>query len=331
MDLVIGVDGGGSTTRLALARADGAVVARGRAGPSNPHDVGWEGLRAALAVAREEAFASLGRRLEPARAAAVGLAGVSSEEERARVLVLLAELELAPQPALLVESDMEIAWRGAFACEPGIVLVAGTGSVAYGRDARGRSARAGGWGALIDDAGSATWIAREALAAAARAEDGRGPLTTLGRELCAALGCADFRALRASIASGGRSRDQLALLAREVQLAWRSGDAVAGKILERAGEELALCVSAVARALLPDRLPIACTGGLFLEESPVREALDRTLARDLPRHERRDPCFSPLGGAVLAALAHAGIPLGAGIRAQLATDEGTLAPRVRAP
>ncbi len=95
--------------------------------------------------------------------------------------------------------------------------------------------------------------------------------------------------------------------------AWFNGDVVAGTILERAGKELADCVQAVERALLPERLAIACTGGLFMTPSPIRDALDRAL----PQSERREPSLSPLGGALLAALELAGIPAGPAFRERL--------------
>lgn len=319
MDLVLGADGGGSRTRLALARLDGERIATGTAGPANPHDVGWEGARAALAAARERAFADLGRPAAPVAAAAVGLAGVGSAPERERALALLDELALAPRASLRVLPDLEIAWMGAFAGAPGIVLVAGTGSVAYGRDANGSEARAGGWGPRLDDAGSATWIAREALAAAARAADGRGAATRLSDALCEAIGCADFLALRARLAERELARDELASLALHVLGAARDQDEVARDILERAAAELASLATAVARALGRERPAVAVTGGLVAHDSPLREALRRELRRSLPLHEERAPRLPPLGGALLLALEQAGIALDEPGRTRLAS------------
>ena len=151
MELVIGVDGGGTRTRLVVAAADGRILGLGEAGCGNPSAGGEAEVRGSLAAARTRAFVQAGLEPRAAAAAFLGLAGVAGEEERRAVERLAVELELAPGDRTAVDHDLRVAQAGAFAGGPGLVLVAGTGSACYGRAADGRSWRAGGGGSFADD------------------------------------------------------------------------------------------------------------------------------------------------------------------------------------
>jgi glucosamine kinase len=270
---VLALDGGGSATRVALANLQGEVLGCACAGPANPIDVGDAGLAAALSAARSDALEAAGLGDAPALAACLGLAGVSDPARRERVLELVAEIGLADRADTLVVPDFEIAWRGAFTGRGGIVLIAGTGSVAHGRTHDGRDARAGGQGAW-EDVGSATWFGREWLQV-------RG----------VALG----------------SRVEVAACAPQLMHAAAHGDAAALEILARGTCGLAECVAQVAGRLEWEDPPVAWVGGLTRAGAVFDEALASALARLLPRHRRLPARLAPVGGALLEALALAGV------------------------
>lgn len=156
---LIGVDAGGTRTRLVLTSHDLALIGRGEGGPGNLRDVGPDGLAKALREARDSAGIS-----GPADALVLGVAGAATEEDRALAAEVAGALDLAPRARVQALSDLHIAQAGAFEGGPGVVVVAGTGSAVYGRDADGNSGRRGGLGGTLNDAGSAADLARRALA-----------------------------------------------------------------------------------------------------------------------------------------------------------------------
>ncbi|MCA1622048.1 MAG: hypothetical protein LC795_22785, partial [Acidobacteria bacterium] len=171
---VLGVDGGGSKTRAVVADGGGKVLGEGLAGASNPLRVGVSEAVGAIRDAVDRACAEAGVRRSDIVAAEVGLAGVRRADIRERMLAALAELGLG---TVEVVTDADIALYGATSGKPGLVIIAGTGSVCCGVNARGRRACAGGWGPVVGDEGSGSWIARRALQSVAHATDGRGPKT----------------------------------------------------------------------------------------------------------------------------------------------------------
>lgn len=267
--LVVGVDGGASKTEAVVLDEAGRELGRGRGGAANLHAVGIEAASRHVAEAIDAAFAAAatalaadGRRAQGAlrRAdlafACLALAGTERGRDRAQWQAALAELSL-PRDALLIH-DAEAAWAAAFGGDPGVVLISGTGSVAYGRREDGASARAGGWGADWGDEGSGYVIAREGLRAAFRAHDGRGPATSLLRLLPEALGVDGIE----NAPQGAQiDRARIAALASVVGRAADQGDAVAHEIITEAGHELALAVRAVALKLWPERCEAALVGG----------------------------------------------------------------------
>src|SRR5579862_6474969 len=170
MPWFLGIDGGGSKTTCLLGD-ERAVLASATAAGSNPIRVGEERSRQALHAAISQACASA--KIQPSRLTrtCIGMAGAARPQIEKQVRVLLAEV-VGGQ--IEVAGDMVIALEAAFRGAPGLVVIAGTGSIAYGRNEKGETARAGGWGAVVSDEGSAYWIGREALAAALRLHDRSG-------------------------------------------------------------------------------------------------------------------------------------------------------------
>ncbi len=228
-----------------------------------------------------------------------------------------------------IVSDIEIALSGAALGEDAVVLIAGTGSVAYGGTPDGRRARAGGWGYLLSDEGSAFWIGLQAVRHALRAHDGRGPATTLTERLPAALGVPDVAALEGAVYGMTNVNTEVARLAEGVMDAAASGDAVAEAIAEEAGAGLAEAVIAVLARLgrMEAPIPVATVGGVLQNpRSPVRAALVARLVQDAPLALVIYPRLPPVGGALLRAFALANVTLTADaldrLAAQLARPEG---------
>ncbi|MCI0460463.1 MAG: N-acetylmuramic acid 6-phosphate etherase, partial [Gemmataceae bacterium] len=270
--LCLGVDGGGTHTVALLASPDGTVLGRGEAGPSNLQAVGPEQALRALDEAVGGAFRSAGVARAPVSVAGacLGLAGAGREEDRRLVRewaarVHLAErVEVATDVALLLAAGTPAGW--------GLALVAGTGSIAYGRAEDGRTARAGGWGPLLGDEGSGYALALGALRAVARAADGLAPADLLSGRLLEALGLGAAQELVPWLQGKGRDRAQVAALAPLVLEAAACGDAVARELAEAGARDLALAVAAVVGRLgmAGGDVPLALAGGVILGDSAYR-------------------------------------------------------------
>ena len=276
--VILGIDGGGSKTVALLADAGGAVLGRGAAGGGNVRAGGMEAAAAAILAAVAQAYERAGLPRHPARAVCLGLAGAGRPAERALVERWALGAGLAAHT--LVCSDAQLVLAAGLPYGAGVALVAGAGSIALGRTADGRSARAGGWGPLLGDEGSGRDIARAGLHAACRAADGRGPDTQLLPSLLEHWGLARPEHL---IPHLSETPDLPALLVEVPPLITalaESGDTVAQTILADAGEELAAAAASVARQLgLGPALPLALAGGVLVNSGPVRAAALRALRR----------------------------------------------------
>src|SRR5713101_4544531 len=182
MPYYLGIDGGGTKTRCALAD-ETTLLATAISGGSNMIRLGETHARDALHAAIRQVCATA--KIAPAQihAICIGAAGADRPEIAAKIRSILAELisEIAPEIALTkieVVGDMTIALEAACGAGPGVIAIAGTGSIAYGRDATGHTARAGGWGFAVSDEGSGHWIGRRAISAILSAHD-QGLETTL--------------------------------------------------------------------------------------------------------------------------------------------------------
>jgi N-acetylmuramic acid 6-phosphate etherase len=280
--LYLGIDGGGTHTVALLAAGDtpehGSVLGRGEAGPSNLHAVGGGNALRALDEAVAAAFAAARLDRLPVDAACLGLAGAGREEDQQVILDWARRANLAQH--LEVTSDAAVLLAAGTADKWGLAVVAGTGSIAYGRSADGRSARAGGWGYLLGDEGSGYALVMAALQAVAWAADGRGAPTSLTDRFLAKVGLNQPQGLVAAVYQGSWDRTALASLSPLVLEAAETGDAVARKIMDEGASELALAAAAVARNLglgtLP--VPVALAGGVLLASAGYRQGLLETLA-----------------------------------------------------
>jgi N-acetylglucosamine kinase-like BadF-type ATPase len=204
--------------------------------------------------------------------------------------------------------DAAAAWAGALHGRPGVAVVAGTGSIAYGRNAAAAEARAGGWGPLFGDEGGGADLGRRAVAAALRATDGRGPETDLGRLLCRALDLREPAEALGRLPWRAASPSALAALAPLVLKACAAGDAVAAALVGEAAAALGDLAAALFRrlGLAPETARVAGCGGLLAGGGPLREALDRDLRARGVAAGLLFPELPGVGGAVLLAHGAAG-------------------------
>jgi len=273
--LYLGVDGGGTRTTAWLADGQGRVLGRAVAGPSNPVRLGEPAAERAIFDAARRACAPTGRiRLE---AVCLGLAGGDRPTVSGPIEAWLRKR--LPARFHLITTDAALALEAA-GRPGGLVVIAGTGSIACARDPQGRLVRAGGWGSAFDDAGSGYDLGRKAVRAALRAFDGRGPQTRLGKSITETLGIAGI----AEVAGLDLTASQVAALAPLVVKAARSGDAVARNLVDGAGRDLAELALALLRRLPPARRArrVVCAGGLFQEGPALRRSFARHLRESVP-------------------------------------------------
>jgi N-acetylglucosamine kinase-like BadF-type ATPase len=303
LPLYLGVDGGQSHTKVAIGDDRGNLVGRGTAGPCNHvrSGEGREKLRRAVTEAVSQALAPLGRSFSETRfvAACFGMSG-GPEDKRELIAELLACERLE------VTTDAAIALWGGTGGQPGVVVIAGTGSMAFGRNASGETMRAGGWGYLFGDEGGAFDVVRNALRAALRAEEGWGPATDLRQMLLEASGGGDINDVLHRFYTDAFPRQRVAALAPLVDQAADAGDGVARQVLIEAGRSLAGYGAAVRGRLFAagDSVPVVQVGGAF-QSRFVRDGFREGLAGG--GSEIVMPRFDPAVGALLAAYAAAGV------------------------
>lgn len=308
---VLGIDAGGTRTRAVLVSLQGDVLGMGVGGPGNLRMEVGAGLSEALEQAVSEAWGTAGQKRRPVDAVFLGMAGVRTAEDRQEVRRLAQSLRLGREDHILVDHDLRIALAGGLAGAPGLVVVAGTGSACYGRDRMGRSAKSGGWGWLIDDAGSATWMALQALGAAARASDGRASITPLTHALLKALGLEDVQALTRAIYDPAFRRKDFAALAPVVTACAAKGEAVSLGIVEEGCRGLAEMVAAVHSKLEwgGGTVPATVLGGVAQSGGVFFRILDRCIRARIPQVHLMAPHLPPVFGAALLALEALGAEL----------------------
>jgi N-acetylmuramic acid 6-phosphate etherase len=296
--VLLGVDVGGSHTAAVVARGDASILGRAEGPGAALRPGGAAATAAAVAEVVRRAAHSAAVTL-PADRGVIGCAGAGRALEQHELRRGLAEHGLARR--LEVTTDGEIALVAAFGMGPGILVSAGTGSIAYARDRHGQLHRAGGYGWQLGDAGGGYWIGRQALAAAARAHDHPDERTTLLARLLSDLGLLQFDDLVRWAASATPA--QVAALAPHVLESAEHGEVDAQHIVAAAARELgALARSLVADFPSGDPVPFAVGGALLRSGSPLRLAVQVDLQHAGPRLRWIDAVVdAPLGAVRLAA------------------------------
>jgi len=306
MSYFLGVDGGQSHTVAVIGDETGRIRGRGVAGPCNHvgGPAGKEKFLAALQTSLGEACRAAG--LDPARirftAACLGFSGgPEDKQELVRGCV--------PADLIKVTHDAEVALVAATGGEPGVVVIAGTGSMAFGRNRQGRTARAGGWGYVFGDEGGAFDLTRQALRAALRYEEGWGPPTSLRERLLQATGAKTANELLHRFYTTEFTRPQIAELSRLVHEAAACGDTIALACIHQAAQQLAELAAAVRSQLFsPDEdVLVSYSGGVF--QSELLRARFKQLVELNPANKCVDPRYEPAWGALIEAYRLAGLNL----------------------
>jgi glucosamine kinase len=287
---VIGVDGGGTRTRAVVLDRDGTEIARAEGDAAVADAAAPAPAADAVAAVSSAAARAAGIDL-PVDVVWAGLAGAGRETARSAVEVELGRAGVAR--VTRVGTDVVAAFHDAFADGPGVLLIAGTGSIAWGRAEDGREGRVGGWGRHIGDEGSAYAIGMDALRRIAKNADGRAPETTLRDAVLSRLALPGVDDLVQW--TGTAERANVAALAPVVAAAATKGDAAAREIIDRAVDELERHVLAVLENLGPWRRPpqVALAGGLLRPGRALRAPVEAALARlGVPVLEREiDPAM----------------------------------------
>lgn len=310
MPYYLGIDGGGTKTTCAVGDENRLLVTA-TAGPSNIVRVGEALARESLQQCVRQACAAAGVSLDDIVHTCVGGSGAARPELAAIVREIVGEIISTPVD---VVGDIQTALEAAFDCGPGVVVIAGTGSIAYGRDGDGSTFRAGGWGFAIGDEGSAHWIGRTAVSAVLRASERESGSATAGL-------------LKKGLTKESLSKDSLAedlfkvwLVDSLLDLARAansipppdfaalfpavaaSGDELARQVLRSAGRELAEIAAVVIRRLFAGNdisvVPVAMTGGVFRHASIVRDVFYNELRRVDPRVQVNPKVVDPVEGAL---------------------------------
>ena len=299
---VLGIDAGGTKTVCQLADDRGEVVAEARRGGANLQAVGELEVEKVLHDVMEEAIGDLDVR--PA-AICLGIAGVDRPDD-ARVVRGIMK-RIGYKAKVLVVNDALVALEAGAPGQPGVVVIAGTGSIAYGRNERNQAARAGGWGYMLGDEGSGYWIGRAALRAVLRESDRRGPTTMLTGLLLNYYGVARAQDLIHQVYHGTLRPSAIASLAQCVQGAFTDGDPVAIGILRGSADQLESSALSVARRLdiVGSEFPFVLSGGIFRAVPWLEEELSRRLPLASPRSRTTLLNVEPASGAVRLALAEA--------------------------
>ena len=299
--IVIGIDGGGSKTRAMVADEHGGMIGD-VVGPGSAVRPGRaEESATVIADVVRDALASCEMTHVMPRVLCVGVAGVGRDAQRQELWQALVTRELADE--VVIHSDFSVALDDAFGDGPGVLLISGTGSVAFGRGPTGQTARCGGWGPAFGDEGSGAWIGRKALSVVAAASDGREPETALTGAI---LTAAQVNELSELIPwAGSATPSKLASLAPVVMSVADAGDLRANSIVSLAVEELSLHVRALARHLFVDErasLAVALSGGMLQRGSTLRRRLEHRLKTAVPGAQISSDEVLPVRGAVRGAL-----------------------------
>jgi N-acetylglucosamine kinase-like BadF-type ATPase len=304
--LYAGLDAGASRTRCVVTDERGALVSVG-SGPAGAfHPAHPEASAEAIRQALDEALTPIG-----ASGVLVGLGlGVAGAGRtgRGKLLNLLAATGLAQH--VVATHDAEAALWGAFPSGQGIIVIAGTGTVAYGRDGLGGEAQVGGWGREIDDVGGAWWAGGQVLRAVARAHDGRGPATKLTELVLHATACCGPEDLINWAREPTRTPREIAELALLVEEAASQGDAVAFGIIQEAAHALAELAGACDRRLAgtPESWGVALVGGLAAASPILRQTFIEALRCLAPDLQPKPPAMPAVLGAILRLWAEINAP-----------------------
>jgi N-acetylglucosamine kinase-like BadF-type ATPase len=299
---VLGFDVGSSKTQCFLADGDGRVTARSEGPGANIRVFGELETEQVLRSVMESV---IGAEPIPLDTICVGIAGADREEDTTVVRRIVSRIGRTDR--VLVVNDALIALEAGVGDAPGIVIIAGTGSIAYGRNMQYRAARAGGWGYVLGDEGSGYWMGRLALRSVVRASDGRGDRTALSRHVLKHFGVSRARELVREIYTRDLGPSQISALAKYVQTAVDEGDLVARNIVQAGARELVAAAGSVASQLSmsEESFTFVLAGGIFRAVPWLADELRTRLPVVAPGSRTELLEDEPAVGAIRLALAEA--------------------------
>jgi N-acetylglucosamine kinase-like BadF-type ATPase len=328
--LILAIDGGQTSTKALLAERDGTILAEGR-GPACDHIHGPGGVetnRRGIEGAARSALAAAGRDAPEILAVGMGLTSAAREHKATPIFESIVR-GFCDAKAIWVDADYVSNLAGASGGAPGVVVIAGGGSIGYGIDAAGNEAVTAGLGYLLGDEGSAWYIGLRGIVAAVEAHDGRGEPTTLLDYVRERYGLGSVREIIRVIYADGFTRDQVSGIAPDI-VRMAEGDAVAARIVEDAGRRLAaIAIATIRRLHAPgEAVDVFPTGGVFAAGPRITGPFAREIAVAWPAATIREPRFPPVVGALLRALHALGDEVTPGlldrIEATLSPAPGTL-------
>lgn len=291
MKFIAGIDGGGTKTKVIIASPEGEFLQTQVFGPFNLNSIGAKQFSLLL----DEICTWLNQQGE-CLALCIGSAGVSNQEMNHLVVEGMQRGGISNWKLV---GDQVIALTGALEGKPGIALIAGTGSICFGKNASGQFARSGGWGHLIGDEGSGYALGRDALSAVARAWDGWGEKTLLSELLASELGLDDQKKIISYTYGGDKSR--IAALSHLVEKAAAKADHVALGIICANAVQMTRLVGAVAQKLNLESPEVAMLGGLLENETMLRAQFQAEMAKQFPQMRCIAPYRDAAAGAVMLA------------------------------
>lgn len=306
--ILVGVDGGGSHTRVLVSDADGNKLAAADGAATALQSVSEQTAADIIKSLIQEALESAGRGGIRPSICVAGIAGAGQERAAQALWAALAQRRVADD--ISVQSDAIIALDDAFGDSSGVLLIAGTGSVAFSRAPDGHLERCGGWGPAVGDEGSGAWLGRRALSVIAAAHDGREPDTALTGAILTAL---ELEAAEDLVewAADATPADYARIAPVVLQVA-AGGDLRANALTSFCVEELALHVRTLARRCFVDErasIPVAFSGGLLSRGSLVRKRLEQRLKTVVPGAAIKSDDINPARGAIRRARRLLGVEL----------------------
>ncbi|RAL24016.1 N-acetylglucosamine kinase [Thermoflavimicrobium daqui] len=305
---LLAVDGGGTKSLAVLLDQQQQALGEGQAGGCNYQGIGKEAATQSLTACLDKAMKDLAKKKKLSHSeiqlevecAVFGMAGLDTEQDRQVILEMIDEalksVKIYPKN-LLIENDGFATLLGETEGKPGILVIAGTGSIVYGVNEAGMYARTGGWGHRVGDEGSGYWIGKQAVIAILRAEDGRGPNTSLSESIYSQIGAENGEDLVNWVYSPSYSVKKMAELSQFVYKSYLDGDEVAKTILLKASEELFIAARAVIEQLeLKEKaFQIILQGGVLKHQDFVRQTLMDQLYQYVPEAKidmgKQDPIF----------------------------------------
>jgi N-acetylglucosamine kinase-like BadF-type ATPase len=331
MKLFLGIDGGQTAIKSILADEDGQIIGTGSGGPAIhfKDDEARRQVSRSLHQSVQGAFCHAGLSpKQPVESVFLGISGVNGPDTAAAAIYN--ELVGAQLNANLIRVDIDarIALAGAIPSMIGVVAIAGTGSIAFGMDDQGESARAGGWGYLVGDEGGAFEIGRQALVAVGRHHDGLGPETALTALILESIKAQDVSEIASLIYQDPHPKLRIAQISALAAQAALEGDSVSRGLFLRGGRGLGELVCAVSRKLdlgAPS-LIVSGVGGVFQSADLIWKPFREEVLRQYPEAAIAPPIFSPLVGALLLAYRNGGIEISPSLQSRL---EASLKPSLK--